>query len=119
MAEDRFAVERAIDFGRAAVGVAKGGGEAFVGIEFADVGPEVDLAEARLEPAALVPVIPAAAQPVAFGGMPALVAAEDFAVERRGIDAGGGGAGDGDGGGGFMAASRIGPGRTAHHAGQE
>src|SRR2546422_3873759 len=87
MAQDCLGVEGAVDFGGFAVGELERGGVAFVGVEFADIGPEIDVGAAGLEAALAGPVVPSAAEAIAFRRVPALIAAHDFALESGAIDA--------------------------------
>jgi hypothetical protein len=79
--EDGARVGGAEDLGGGAVGVFQGGVMAFFGVEFGDVGPEVDVGAAGL--------VEAVVGPVAFGAVvggvePALITAEE-AVEEFGF----------------------------------
>jgi len=71
-----------------AVGVDEIGREAFVGGKLTQVGPHIDphIFGSGTRPAA-APVVVATSGAVALGVEPALVAAHDFAGERRRIDA--------------------------------
>ena len=87
MPQHGLAVEGAEHFRRAAVGELEGRGVTLVGIEFAHIGPQINLATARLEAVAPIPVIPAATAAVALRREPALVAGHDLAGQRRAIHA--------------------------------
>src|SRR6266478_5116930 len=85
MAQHGFAIERAEDFGRAAIFHLELRREALVGIQFANIRPEVDTTTARLEPVPASPMSPASGTAIGGSAKPALVSAHYFPRESVSI----------------------------------
>ena len=84
---DGLVIEGAVDFGGLAVGQLERRGIAFIGLEFADIGPKIDVRAARPEAISPGPMVPATAKAVPFSRVPALVTAQDLALEGFGVNA--------------------------------
>jgi hypothetical protein len=81
--QDGGGFERAEDFGGLSIAALETCGKAFVGAEFRNVRPEIDLRIAIRERAALLrPMNPAALRAIAFRIKPPLVTAHHLAFER-------------------------------------
>src|SRR5579884_3956641 len=88
MPQDGLAIERAENFRRRAIGMLERRDVALVRVEFAHIGPKINLAASRLKPIAPAPMKPVTSRAIAFADEPSLIPAHHLACECLRIDAG-------------------------------
>src|SRR5258707_9398622 len=88
MTQNSLAIECAEDLGLPSVRMEEGRSITFVRVQFADIGPKVNFATARLEFISPLPVSPTSPGTVSLGGEPSLITAHHLACERARIHAG-------------------------------